>query len=132
MTRKQEYEIYMKSPQWKVLRRLALERFDNRCALCDGGKNLHVHHRKYPEKFGDEELTMLTVLCARCHKIHHDNNTNNKHTKVQPKKKRSRPSKGVRNRANRSGKVEVFTSEQIQKENEARQEVWIRRRKISV
>lgn len=64
------YEEHLASPEWRVLRRLALEAAAHRCVICDGTRNLEVHHRNY-ERLGEERLSDLTVLCEDCHSVFH-------------------------------------------------------------
>lgn len=61
------YAAYMRSDLWRELRRLAIERDDGRCRVCDGGHGLEVHHRRYPRVWARDKLTNLTTLCAVCH-----------------------------------------------------------------
>lgn len=65
------YEDYLLSPEWRVLRRLALEAVGHRCVICDGTRDLQVHHRNY-ERLGHERLPDLTVLCDDCHAVFHE------------------------------------------------------------
>lgn len=68
---RQNYEEYLRSTRWQILRGEALQRFDNRCALCYDDRNLEVHHRTY-DRLGDEEISDLVALCSWCHGKHHD------------------------------------------------------------
>lgn len=70
--RRAEYKAYLASPLWQEKRKVALERAEHRCQLCNRTKQLDVHHRTY-ERFGGEELPGdLTVLCRGCHEHFHD------------------------------------------------------------
>lgn len=62
------YEQYLQSTTWRVLRRLALEKADYRCQLCNKNESLEVHHRTYDRCWGNERLEDLTALCSACHK----------------------------------------------------------------
>lgn len=64
------YEEHLASPEWKVLRRLALEAAGHRCVICDGTRGLQVHHRNYI-RLGQEQLADLTVLRDDCHAVFH-------------------------------------------------------------
>jgi 5-methylcytosine-specific restriction endonuclease McrA len=69
-SRREEYAEYMQSDTWKTIRaqRLALD--NGECVLC-GESAEHVHHRRYPEAFGNETIKDLVCLCGACHKLHH-------------------------------------------------------------
>jgi hypothetical protein len=69
-TRKGIYQLYLKTPQWKKLRALALDR-DKVCQQCGEKDNLQVHHMKYPVELGTETIEWLIVLCLRCHSAIH-------------------------------------------------------------
>lgn len=68
---KKSYHLYLKTPEWKVLRHQALRRANYQCALCTCTGNLQVHHRHY-RNVGNEEIEDLIVLCRNCHAKHHD------------------------------------------------------------
>lgn len=65
------YRDYLQSPEWAVVRRLALEQADHACRLCGGRDGLDVHHRTY-ERLGQERLADVIVLCRDCHSRFHD------------------------------------------------------------
>jgi 5-methylcytosine-specific restriction endonuclease McrA len=62
-----DYATYLKSSQWREIRRQALAWAFHRCERC-GSKptDLEVHHLTY-ERLGDEHLHDLEVLCPPCH-----------------------------------------------------------------
>lgn len=66
------YHDYLKTITWKKLRKTAIHLANYRCQLCNSPFNLNVHHRKYPEKLGQESVTDLIVLCRVCHTSFHD------------------------------------------------------------
>ena len=66
------YSEYLASPQWQVIRRLAIGAADGRCQICNSDLLLQVHHRRYPNVLGWEQLSDLTVLCRRCHDLFHN------------------------------------------------------------
>ncbi len=68
---KEKYQQYLKSPEWRTLRLKALAYALHKCQLCNGEKDLHVHHRVYPKVLGTEPVTDLTVLCNTCHTMFH-------------------------------------------------------------
>jgi hypothetical protein len=70
--RQRQYrEEYLRSPHWRQTRLAALGRAGNRCQVCNGAKQLDVHHRTY-ERIGKEADGDLTVLCRECHALFHD------------------------------------------------------------
>jgi hypothetical protein len=68
---KEEYQEYLNSPEWKAVRAAALERGDNKCAVCGRRDTLQVHHNCY-DRIGAESPTDLVVLCAYHHLVFHD------------------------------------------------------------
>ncbi len=62
-----EYKAHLRSPEWRAIRRAALERAGFRCEFCNRakapGRPLQVHHRTY-ERLGHELPGDLTVLCG--------------------------------------------------------------------
>ena len=68
--RRQQYNDYLHSKEWKAKRKEAIEAAGHRCRLCNEENSLHVHHRTY-ERFMDENIEDLTVLCASCHRAFH-------------------------------------------------------------
>lgn len=67
------YSLYLKSPEWKALRKLVLKRDSYRCVDCgirDG--RLSVHHLHYD---GIETMTFTVdqcvSVCNHCHDIRH-------------------------------------------------------------
>jgi hypothetical protein len=71
VSRSPEYIAYLGSPEWQRKRRVALAQAEHRCQVCNGARELDVHHRTY-ERLGDERPTDLTVLCRRCHNLFHE------------------------------------------------------------
>lgn len=67
------HEVYLKSPHWGKLKKVALQRADRKCQVCScQDMKLNVHHNTY-QNLGHEYITDLVVLCERCHSIHHKN-----------------------------------------------------------
>ena len=60
---------WLRSDTWNELRDLALDRFNNRCAICNTDQHVDVHHRTYERYGGDERLDDLTALCRGCHEL---------------------------------------------------------------
>ncbi|MGL5712626.1 MAG: HNH endonuclease [Paraclostridium sp.] len=66
-----EYDDYINSYEWKILRRQVIRRDLKRCRNCGTNrKQLHVHHLTY-ERFGNERLDDLMTLCVDCHRYIH-------------------------------------------------------------
>jgi hypothetical protein len=62
---------YYASDDWKKKASSAKKRVNNKCQVCNSGKNgLIAHHRTY-ENLGSEKPEDITVLCTRCHKLFH-------------------------------------------------------------
>lgn len=62
------YDDYLQTSVWKELRYQRLNIDFYRCAKCGTAINVEVHHLKYPEIWGEENVDDdLITLCARCH-----------------------------------------------------------------
>jgi hypothetical protein len=66
MDRQEEYDEYMSSPDWQVIRNQILERANHQCEQCGTTGELHVHHLHY-ENFKNELPEDLEALCPSCH-----------------------------------------------------------------
>jgi hypothetical protein len=65
------YEDYIKSPEWAEKRKIVMQMWCNRCALCNiGATPLDLHHRTY-DRVGNELVTDLVPLCRNCHAKFH-------------------------------------------------------------
>lgn len=61
------YDDYLRSSEWKELRKSAIKKSGGKCELCESSENLQAHHRNY--RHIDEPD--LVCLCADCHeKLH--------------------------------------------------------------
>lgn len=68
--KKQEYQDYLKSEQWKDLRAQVYQRAQSKCELC-GRTAAAIHHIKYPKNYSEDSLGNLVAVCKRCHmKLH--------------------------------------------------------------
>lgn len=72
-TKRQLYQEYLRSEQWKNLREITLFLDSDKCQICgykkdllDKMNRLEVHHLTY-ENFGEERMQELITLCAWCH-----------------------------------------------------------------
>lgn len=61
-----EYQIYLNSNKWQVIRRKVLNRAKHRCELCKKAQATQVHHKTYDRIFC-ERLSDLQAVCGRCH-----------------------------------------------------------------
>lgn len=66
-----EYTKYIASDRWAAIREKAFAHYGRSCCLCGSADNLHVHHRRYPQVYGEETMQDLTVLCSKCHDAFH-------------------------------------------------------------
>ena len=64
------YAFYLRSPLWRLRRRLWILRAGGRCERCRSRRRLTIHHRTYA-RLGHERRTDVTVLCWDCHRQHH-------------------------------------------------------------
>lgn len=111
MTRKELYYDYLKSSRWAELRAEAIELSGGKCQVCNDVDDLHVHHRQYPEVFGEEPLSFLTVLCRRCHKMFHDSvSLKNKNGNKKTREEKRVDSKNKKRLASRRRKTKVWLS----------------------
>lgn len=62
------YVLYLRSPLWRVRRRIWIVRARGRCELCGRRRRLTIHHRSY-ERFGHERRSDIAVLCWPCHRL---------------------------------------------------------------
>jgi 5-methylcytosine-specific restriction endonuclease McrA len=64
------YSAYLKSPEWRALRKPVLERAGGHCEECGEETYLQVHHLNY-KRVGAERLEDLRAICNPCHEGHH-------------------------------------------------------------
>lgn len=70
LNRRQEYENYIKSPEWRAFREKAFAYYGRECGSCGSRYSLHVHHKHYKNIF-HEEIADVMILCEPCHmKVH--------------------------------------------------------------
>lgn len=62
------YEKYLRSDWWQIVRRAALSRAGYKCERCGKKGRLDVHHKHY-DSLGKEDIKEdVAVLCRNCHK----------------------------------------------------------------
>lgn len=65
-----QYNVYLKSEQWRKVRARVLKRAQYRCEGCDECAASQVHHLTY-ENMGNEFLWELRAVCNACHDRFH-------------------------------------------------------------
>ena len=65
------YQEYLNSEGWKAKRAMILNMWGNRCAVCNEGGELHLHHRTYDRK-GNEDPFDVIPLCKKHHELIHN------------------------------------------------------------
>lgn len=68
--KKEEYNNYLKSEEWKQLRKKILKNIKYLCIDC-GGRATSVHHISYEKLYTNKENEDLVPLCDLCHKKRH-------------------------------------------------------------
>lgn len=59
---------YLHTSVWRKLRNKRLRMDNFKCQICGSGINTVVHHRKYPDVWGMENVEDdLVTLCTTCH-----------------------------------------------------------------
>jgi hypothetical protein len=71
MTRKEEYNFYLKSNEWQWLKNEVMYRAKGICELCGNISATAVHHVKYPKVFSEDHPDNLLALCKPCHEKQH-------------------------------------------------------------
>ena len=65
---KMGHDDYLQTEVWKQLRNERLAKDDYRCQKCGTAYNVQVHHLRYPEVWGEENVDDdLITLCSSCH-----------------------------------------------------------------
>jgi 5-methylcytosine-specific restriction endonuclease McrA len=65
-----QYDEYLKTPQWEILRQRVLQRCQNVCEGCGVAPAREVHHLTYANIY-NELLYQLVGLCSNCHRKAH-------------------------------------------------------------
>jgi hypothetical protein len=67
------YQEYLQSEDWKMLRQIVIERQRGQCAEC--GRDIKgVHHKTYPKRWEEDSPDNLVGLCGKCHMEAHNIN----------------------------------------------------------
>lgn len=67
-----DYSEYLKSPAWREMRKLVLQRDNNICQGCLVKEATQVHHLTYDNVYNELAFQLISV-CDECHnKIHND------------------------------------------------------------
>jgi len=65
------YAVYLRTPLWRLRRRIWAVRAGGCCQRCRSRRRLTIHHRTY-RRLGHERRSDVTVLCWHCHRRQHD------------------------------------------------------------
>lgn len=68
---KAQYEAFIQSDAWRVIRKRALDHYGAACQACGREDDLHVHHAIYHRFGGGELVTDLRILCQAHHTLVH-------------------------------------------------------------
>lgn len=68
---REEYEQYLKSPEWRSVRSRILNRANGKCECCERAPPTEVHHTTYV-RLGNELDDDLLAVCAFCHWLIHN------------------------------------------------------------
>lgn len=64
------YTLYLRSPLWRLRRRLWILHARGRCQQCGRRRRLTIHHHNY-RRLGHERRRDIEVLCWPCHQARH-------------------------------------------------------------
>lgn len=64
-------QIYLKSPHWKFLSKIAYSTLGRVCKDCGSTKRLQLHHLNYDNLWKEDIHRDLVVVCATCHAKRH-------------------------------------------------------------
>lgn len=67
-----EYNQYLKSDHWLLIKLTTLIRANFQCECCGRQEHLEIHHKTY-ERRNEEAPEDVMVLCRRCHENRHRN-----------------------------------------------------------
>ena len=62
---------YLQTGVWAELRERRLRKDRYICQHCGSAVNVEVHHIRYPEVWGEEDMKDLVTLCDKCHEQIH-------------------------------------------------------------
>ena len=66
----ESYKEYLKSPEWRKIRKRILKRANYKCELCKVARAYQVHHKHYKNIFKEKDKDLLAV-CGVCHQDKH-------------------------------------------------------------
>jgi 5-methylcytosine-specific restriction endonuclease McrA len=66
------YKEFLKSAEWRAIRKKRIAHDGGRCLLCRSPNKLEVHHLTYRRAGGRESIRDLVTLCERCHAKQHN------------------------------------------------------------
>ena len=65
-----EYQAYLRGPEWAAKKAARLDLDGHRCQGCQQEEHLQVHHVTYARR-GRERISDLITVCDRCHRMIH-------------------------------------------------------------
>jgi hypothetical protein len=82
------YTQYLKSGKWALIsNRIKNER--KKCEICKSVKDLNVHHIKYKEVIGQENICSNTWLLLVCQNCHNEIHSKEKYIPIDPKRNKN-------------------------------------------
>lgn len=63
-----EYSAFLRSPEWRALRKEVFARDGGMCVMCKSKENLRAHHISYADRLNPD---YLVTLCDKCHEQVH-------------------------------------------------------------
>lgn len=64
--RKEKYERYINSTEWREKRKIAFKKWGTRCFICNIENANEVHHVSYKNLYNETDKDMV-ILCHHCH-----------------------------------------------------------------
>jgi hypothetical protein len=84
------YAVYMRSPLWRLRRRIWILHARGRCEACGRRRRpLSIHHRTYA-RLGHERRNDIQVLCWPCHRRRDQKGAPDRRSPVRPQLRRPR------------------------------------------
>ncbi len=83
-------QVYLASPHWKLLSKIAYSTLGRICKDCGSQKRLQLHHLSYENLWKENIQRDLVVVCADCHAKRHGiaAGGRKKRGKYKPRKKK--------------------------------------------
>ena len=83
-------QVYLASPHWKFLKKIAMSTLGRVCVDCGSTKRLQLHHLNYENLWKENIVRDLVVVCDACHAKRHGiaAGQRKKRGKYKPRKKK--------------------------------------------